>query len=342
MAFLRGFLIYTEIWCIIISGDVMEGLKKELAVFSGALLCCFLWASAVPSIKIGYKLWDIGGNETWKVIRFAGIRFFLAGILVIAFAGAARKKLLIPRRDEWGKVMFLSLFQTIGQYIFFYIGVAHTTGVNSAVVDSLTNFFAIIIASVVLRMEKLTVRKMAGCLLGLAGVVLVEITPAGFEFRPAGDGLVALSALCYGVSSSMIKRYSSEHDTVLFSGWQFIFGGAVMTAVGQCGMMVSGGGSDDVSRVSFKAVALLIYLALVSSVAYTLWGILLKNNDVSKISVFGFMNPVMGVMLSAVLLGEAGQLGIKYAAALLLIGAGIATVNLKKRHETNDTLNTND
>ena len=317
----------------------MKGLKKELAVFAGALLCCFLWASAVPSIKIGYKLWDIGGDETWKVIRFAGIRFFLAGILVIAFAGAARKKLLIPRRDEWGKVMFLSLFQTIGQYVFFYIGVAHTTGVNSAVVDSLTNFFAMMIACVVMRMEKLTIRKLTGCLLGLAGVILVEILPAGFVFRPAGDGLVALSALCYGVSSSMIKKYSSEHDTVLFSGWQFIFGGAVMTAVGQFGMMVSGG-SDGSSPVSFKAVALLVYLALVSSVAYTLWGRLLKNNDVSKISVYGFMNPVMGVMLSAVLLGD--KLGIRYAAALLLIGAGIATVNMKKPHKMDDESNTKD
>lgn len=317
----------------------MKGFKKELAVFAGALLCCFLWASAVPSIKIGYKLWDIGGDETWKVIRFAGIRFFLAGILVIAFAGAARKKLLIPRRDEWGKVMFLSLFQTIGQYVFFYLGVAHTTGVNSVVVDSLTNFFAIIIASVILKMEKLTIRKMAGCLMGLAGVILVELTPAGFAFRLAGDGLVALSALCYGVSSSMIKRYSSEHDTVLFSGWQFIFGGAVMTAVGQLGMMISGENSGNSQPVTFKAVALLLYLALVSSVAYTLWGILLKNNDVSKISVFGFMNPVIGVMLSAVLLGESGQLGIKHVAALLLIGAGIATVNLKKRRVMDDALN---
>ena len=224
-------------------------------------------------------------------------------------------------------------------WLFFYIGVAHTTGVNSAVVDSLTNFFAMMIACVVMRMEKLTIRKLTGCLLGLAGVILVEILPAGFVFRPAGDGLVALSALCYGVSSSMIKKYSSEHDTVLFSGWQFIFGGAVMTAVGQCGMMVSGG-SDGSSPVSFKAVALLVYLALVSSVAYTLWGILLKNNDVSKISVYGFMNPVMGVMLSAVLLGD--KLGIRYAAALLLIGAGIATVNMKKPHKMDDVSNTKD
>ena len=307
----------------------MKDMKKELAVFSGALICCFLWGSAFPAIKIGYELWHIGDDETWKVIRFAGIRFFIAGILVILFASIIQKKLLLPRRDEWGSIMFLSLFQTIGQYIFFYLGLAHTSGVNSAVVDSLTNFFAIIIASIVLHMEKLTPRKIAGCMLGIAGVVMVQISPAGFTFSPAGDGLVALSALCYGVSSTMIKRYSAEHDTVLFSGWQFMFGGAVMTAAGQAGILFVGDSSSETYPVTFGAAAVLIYLALVSSVAYTLWGILLRNNDVSKISVFGFMNPVIGVMLSAVLLGEADTLGIKYAAALLLICAGIIIVNRK-------------
>lgn len=312
----------------------MKDIKKELAVFAGALVCCFLWGSAFPAIKIGYRLWDIGGDETWKVIRFAGIRFFLAGILVIVFASIAHRKLLFPRRDEWSKIMLLSLFQTIGQYIFFYLGLAHTSGVNSAVVDSLTNFFAIIIASLVLHMEKLTPRKIVGCLLGLSGVVLIQISPAGFSFRPLGDGLVALSALCYGVSSSMIKKYSADHDTVLFSGWQFVFGGFVMTLAGQAGILHSGNTAFDTAPVTLKASAMLVYLALVSSVAYTLWGILLRNNDVSKISVFGFMNPVIGVMLSALLLGEADTLGIKYAAALLLICVGIIVVNLKSRkHE---------
>ena len=121
--------------------------------FLGALLCCFLWGSAFPCIKIGYGLWDINSDETWKVICFAGVRFFLAGAFVILFACISKKKLIVPRKDEWGKILLLSLFQTIGQYVFFYIGLAHTTGVNSAVVDSLTTFFAIIIASLVMKME---------------------------------------------------------------------------------------------------------------------------------------------------------------------------------------------
>lgn len=308
----------------------MGKIKIQAAVFAGAFLCCFLWASAFPGIKIGYRLWGIQGSDTWRIIRFAGVRFFLAGLLVILFASIARRELLLPKAKEMPKIILLSAFQTIGQYVFFYLGLAHTGGVNSAVVDSLTTFFAIIIAAVVMHMEKLTAKKMIGCLLGFFGVLIINLSVPGFSFSPLGDGLVALSALCYGVSSNLIKLYSRQHDTVIFSGYQFVFGGAVMTVIGHAGLWLSGESAavnpDDTS----KAVIILVYLALVSSVAYTIWGLLLKKNDVSKISIFGFMTPVLGVVLSALLLGEGGQLGIRHIVSLVFITAGIIVVNLKK------------
>lgn len=306
----------------------MKSFKREAAVFAGALLCCFLWGSAFPGIKIGYRLWDISGDDTWRIMRFAGVRFLIAGLLVMLFASAARRKILLPRKSELPRIMLLSAFQTIGQYVFFYLGLAHTGGINSAVIDSLTAFFAILIAALFMRTEKLTARKMLGCLLGFSGVVIINITPQGFSLNPLGDGLIALSALCYGVSSNLIKNYSQQHDTVIFSGCQFIFGGAVMTLIGQLGLMLSGTGSAVSADDLPKAVLMLVYLALVSSVAYTLWGLLLRRSEVSKISVFGFMTPVTGVILSALLLDEAGQLGIKHIIALMLIAAGIMVVNI--------------
>ena len=315
--------------------------KKNVLVFLGAFLCCFLWGSAFPGIKVGYELWNIEGNETWRIIRFAGVRFLLAGILVIIIASIGTKKILIPKKNEWGRIMLLSLFQTIGQYVFFYLGLAHTTGVNSAVVDSLTTFFAIIIASVFMHMEKLNSRKILGSVLGFAGVLIINITQEGFSFRPLGDGLIILSALCYGVSSSLIKKYSKEHDTVLFSGYQFAFGGLVMILMGQAGIGTSGSMLLSVGNPDNKtgAIAILLYLALISSVAYTLWGILLRKNDVSKIAIFGFMTPVIGVLLSAIILGEADTLGVKYIFALILICAGIIIVNKQVKDKDSSELN---
>ena len=135
---------------------------KRFKVFAGAFLCCFLWGSAFPAIKIGYERWGIENGETMRIIGFAGVRFFLAGILVILAGSLICRRWLIPQLREIPKILLLSLFQTIGQYVLFYLGLAHTTGVNAAVVDSLTTFFAILIASLIFRMERLTFRKMIG------------------------------------------------------------------------------------------------------------------------------------------------------------------------------------
>ena len=166
-------------------------------------------------------------------------------------------------------------------------------------------------------------------------MLLINISSEGFAFRPLGDGLIILSALCYGVSSNLIKKYSKAHNTVLFSGYQFAVGGLAMISMGQIGLIASGSSNTVSSGGGTSAVLILLYLALVSSVAYTLWGILLRKNDVSKISIFGFMTPVIGVILSAVFLGEADSLGVKHILALLLISAGIVIVNYNKTIQDN-------
>ena len=82
---------------------------------------------------------------------------------------------------------------------------------------------------------------------------------------------------------------------------------------------------------SLKAACLLLYLAALSAAAFSIWTLLLKYNPVSKVAVFGFMNPVFGVILSALLLGEGAQAaGVKSLIALLLVSIGIYVVNKKE------------
>lgn len=82
----------------------------------------------------------------------------------------------------------------------------------------------------------------------------------------------------------------------------------------------------------FWGIALLLYMGFLSAVAYTLWGVLLKYNPVSRVTIFGFMNPMFGVLLSALLLGESSQaLNLHTLAALLLVCLGIYVVNREKK-----------
>jgi drug/metabolite transporter (DMT)-like permease len=289
-----------------------------------ALLCCALWGSATPFIKIGYQLiMPHGGTESTLV--FAGIRFFGAGILTVLIYSIARKRMLYPKKENLGRVSIVACFQTVIQYIFFYIGLANTSGVKGTILSGSSTFFAILVSCLIFRMEKLNLKKIVACLLGFTGIILVNINGLTFEMNLLGDTFVLFSAVSLAISSVLMKRFSKFEDPVVLSGYQFILGGAVMTAVG----LLSGG---YVAFPSTKSVLVMLYLSLLSAVAYALWGMLLKFNPVSKVTIFSFSTPIMGVLLSSLLLEEESLVTWPILLlTLLFISGGIFLLNYERK-----------
>lgn len=310
--------------------DNEQFMQKTIVVWSGALLCCALWGSAFPCIKIGYGMFDIAVEDVASQILFAGCRFTLAGILTLLLGSGMSRTLLIPGKKSWGRVVKLCMLQTVLQYLFFYVGLANTTGVKASIIEGVNVFIAILVASLLFRQEPLTGRKILGCVIGFAGVVLVNLTGSGLDLsmKLTGEGFIFLSTIAYAFSSVYLKRYSKDENPVVLSGWQFFIGGIIMVI---CGLLAGG----RLTVWTGKGVAMLIYMALISAVAYSLWGILLKHNPISKVAVFGFMNPVFGVILSALLLGETDSLGIMSAVALVLVCLGIYIVNFQSAGRNN-------
>ena len=146
-------------------------MQKPVVVWLGAMLCCFLWGSAFPCIKIGYKLWEINSLDTASQILFAGMRFLLAGILAIVLGSMLERRFLKPEQGAAGKILWLSLLQTVAQYMFFYIGLAHTSGVKASIIEAVNVFVAILVSGCLFRQETIHARQMIGCLIGFAGVV---------------------------------------------------------------------------------------------------------------------------------------------------------------------------
>ena len=297
-------------------------LTKTAVVVIGAFICCALWGSAFPCIKIGYRLFDIASSDTGTQILFAGIRFLLAGILAVIVGSIISGKILIPKKESVVKIIKLSMLQTVAQYVLFYIGLAHTTGVRSSIVEGTNVFVAILIASLLYRQEKLTLRKIIGCIVGFAGVVLISVVGADMSTGNylIGDLCVFLSTFAYGFSSVLLKRYSDEENPVVLSGYQFVAGGIIMIIIG----IIMGG---KLEIITVYGILMLIYLAFISAMAYSLWGILLKHNPISRVAVFGFMNPVCGVILSSILLKEGTSLGFVSVISLVLVCFGIYIVN---------------
>ncbi len=288
-----------------------------------ALFCCALWGSATPFIKTGYALM-LPEKDVPGTILFAGLRFLLAGFLTVLVYCIARRKLLFPKRENFGRVAVLSSFQTVIQYIFFYIGLANTTGVKGTVLSASNAFFCLLVASLIFRTEKLSAKKIFACILGFSGIIVINLQGLDFNMNFTGDAFVIFSAISAAVASVLIKRFSRYEDSVILSGYQFILGGAVMIVVG----LITGG---HITIESFSAVAVLIYLAFLSAAAFTLWGVLLQHNPVSKVTVYHFTVPVFGVILTELMLNEQSTVPtINLLLTLVLISAGILILNVKK------------
>ena len=298
---------------------------KPFFVCTLALICCFLWGSAFPCIKIGYRLFQISDGDGMSQLLFAGYRFTLAGILVILIGSIVKKQFLYPGKTSWATVIKLGAVQTVLQYVFFYMGLAHTTGVKASIITA-SNVFLTIFLSALVFSEKLSLHKLLGCFLGFLGIVLINLEGGSLDLHVslAGEGSMLLSAFAAALASILIKRYSEKEDTFTLCGYQFLIGGMVLMLIG----LFRGG---KVTGFTPSSTCLLGYLALVSSVAYSLWSLLLKYNPVSKVAVFGFSNPMFGVLLSAILLGEKNQaFTLTGLLALFLVCSGILLVNRSK------------
>ena len=309
--------------------DIAKIFTSPLFIVIGAMLCCALWGSATPFIKMGYKVMFEGAKPNVpSTILFAGIRFAAAGFITIALYSIARKKVLYPKRQNLDKIAIIALFQTIIQYFFFYIGLANTSGAKGTIISGSSSFFAIFISSLIFKQEKLTVQKVVACIVGFAGIIAVNLQGLDFNMNFTGDAFVLFSSISLAFSSVLIKIFSKDEDPVVISGYQFMLGGAVMIIVG----LIAGGKIDYVTPTG---IAILVYLSFLSAIAYALWGMLLKYNPVSKVTIFSFMTPVFGVLLTKLMLPEESTVQlVNLLISLVLVCAGVFMLNYTRQKKS--------
>lgn len=186
----------------------MKKLTSIRVVLPLAALCCFLWGSATPAIKIGYELFGIGAGDTRSILVFAGVRFVLAGFLVILFHSLQSRRWVMPPPGAGRQIFFLSLAQTVFQYLFFYVGLSNASGVHGAILTGTGVFLSMLMASLVFHYETLNGRKLLGCGLGFAGIVLVNLSGAGEE----ASSMCPLWAPCAALPGLLRRLRSADQE----------------------------------------------------------------------------------------------------------------------------------
>ena len=292
-----------------------------------AIFCNILWGSAFPALKIVYSEMGIVSSDLGGTITFISIRFFLAGLMLFVFALIRKVPLFKITKRQMLLILVLGALNTTLQYFFFNIGVNNTSGIKASILGQVGIFLSVVLAHFFYKDDKLNPRKIAGLVLGFTGLILINLdkgTQGLMSFSLLGEGFMILSGLVSSLSMFIGKKIGSELPTLVYTSWQMIIGSVLLFIVGN----IMGG---DIGALTFTPIAtgILLYLSLLSSVAFGLWYHILQFRKIGEISLYKFVVPVTGTILTAMLVPNESLTGL-HIFALCMVAVGIVIVNRKK------------
>ena len=297
--------------------------KNKYFVAVMAVIACILWGSAFPVLKITYAELQIGVDDVSARMLIAGARFLLAGLMVFAVQRLLLGQPVKIKRKNLLPLVMLGLAQTGLQYYFFYNGVAVVSGIKSAILNSVGNFLVVIFAHFIYTNDRLNIGKILGLITGLGGIVLVNWQPGtaiGWEFSLRGEGLLVLAGLTSAIGTFWAKSLGKSLNPVKINAYQLTLGSLLLLVLGIPALLEGNLNTTPLFWVLF------IYSAFLSAAAFSIWYTLLKYNKAGEVTIYRFVIPISGAILSALLLpGE--RLTLSILAALILVAAGIGAVN---------------
>ena len=258
-----------------------------------AIIACLLWASAFAVIKIGLQY--------TTPLRFAGLRFMLAGLMVLPMVGSFRTA-FVYIRDNFRLILLIAFLQTFVQYTLFYSGLNLVPGALGAIIIGAGPLFIALTAHFFMPNDQLTLPKLGIIFMGIAGIAMVSLSNvSGKETGNLifiGILLLFLTNINAGFTMVVIARDAKHIPPLILSSSSLIMGGISLFLV-----------SIPVEGFTFIIPPLnyylsIIWLSFLSAAAYSIWFLLLQREGVkvSALNMWKFIIPVFGAILSWLLL----------------------------------------
>lgn len=293
--------------------------QQPLWVTIFALTAAIAWGWAYPLIKLGFSEFAISADMTSSKMLFAGIRFCLSGLIILAIAGTKKRDFKVRKPIDWWYILLFCMMNTTLHYAFFYFGLSHSEGSRAAILNSLSVFSVVIFACIFFKSDRMTVKKIIGCIVGFAGILSLNLGGAeNGKFTWLGDGMIILNALC-GASASLLTRGLGKRvDVFVGTGYSLAIGGALLIIPG---LMMGG----ELPQITLLGITYLLLLIAISTLGFTLYNKLLTCNPVGKVAIYNSLIPVVGAVTSCLCLDETFY--IKYMIAGALAAGGIYIIN---------------
>jgi drug/metabolite transporter (DMT)-like permease len=277
---------------------------------------CIIWGTTYLGIRISL--------ETMPPALMAGLRWTLAGMLVLGVIRA--QGVALPPLRRWPDLSLLAVLMIGFGNGWVVWAEQHVPSGVAAVIVATSPFWMVSVEACMPGGERLRAGTIIGLLIGFAGILLLawpDLSVGGSHAWRFAAGLGALQLACAGwaFGSSYSKRRRGNDHVVASTGVQMLLGGILMLLVGTVA------GEWPSLHFSGRTASALVYLVVVGSVmGFVAYIYALKHLPVSTVSLYAYVNPVIAVLLGAVVLGE--PLNARVATAATIVLAGLAVVRV--------------
>ncbi len=260
-----------------------------------AILACWLWSTAFVGVKIGLTY--------HTPLQFAGIRFFISGILIFIYFGKPLQY-FTELKTNIKFILLLSLVQTVIQYSLFYSGLNLVPSALAAMIIGSQPMFIALVAHFSFHNDKMTPLKTGSILIGVAGIAVITLGRSQVEMKSGlellGIGLLLTNNLIAGTSNVMVAKYSKGISPAVLSSTSLMIGGFLLSVIS---VPVEGVHLGPFPPKYWYALA---WLSFLSAAAFTIWNTILKRPGVkvSLLNVWKFLIPVSGAALSWLLIAD--------------------------------------
>jgi len=293
-----------------------------------SLVAMMLWGSLFPSVKIGYKAFDIDTAYVPNILMFAALRFTICGVIVCVLSAIKKEKLEEPKSKSILNITIMGIFGIVLHYAFTYVGLSMTESSKTALLKQLGVLFYVCFAFIFFKNERFSVQKIAGAVIGFGGIAAIN---AGEKISSVsvGDTLIILASLCTVVSSVISKKAVEGSSPFWATGISQLTGGFILFIAA----LAAGG---NFPSFNLKATFVFIYICSASIIGYTLWYYVMRKMDLSRLFIIKFSEPLFACLFGAILLNE-DIFKLQYLAAFLLISAGIVIGNQRRDESVSNT-----
>ena len=296
--------------------------QRPLWVVIFALTAAIAWGWAYPLIKLGFEEFGITSQMTGSKMLFAGIRFMISGLIILAIARSNKKNFQVKSLSGWWYVLLFALLNTTIHYACFYIGLSNSHGSRAAILNSLGVFVLVLLACLFFKTDKLNSRKIIGCIMGFSGILALNLgNESSAQFSWLGDGMIILNALCSAFAGLMTRGVSKRVDIFVGTGYSLAIGGALLILPG---ILMNG----TLPQITGTGILYLSLLICISTLGFALYNKLLSCNPVGKVAIFNSLIPAVGAITSCLCLHE--PFYINYLLAIVLLSSGIYIINKGK------------